>query len=43
MISQHSYFQQYLPALQQLHNMNFTKEQLLQKGFLIGQERELSN
>ncbi|MHA2960174.1 hypothetical protein [Priestia megaterium] len=42
MISQHSYFQQCLPALQQLHNMNFTKEQLLQKGFLIGQEKELS-
>ncbi|MDW4510660.1 hypothetical protein R7236_19930 [Priestia megaterium] len=42
MISQHSYFQQCLPALQQLHNMNFTKEQLLQKDFLIAQERELS-
>ncbi|TPF17564.1 hypothetical protein [Priestia megaterium] len=42
MISQPSYFQQYLPALQQLHNMNFTKEQLLQKDFLIGQENGLS-
>ncbi|PNE05163.1 hypothetical protein [Priestia megaterium] len=42
MISQHSYFQQCLPAIQQLHNMNFTKEQLLQKDFLIAQERELS-
>ncbi|MCP1446960.1 uracil-DNA glycosylase family protein [Priestia megaterium] len=42
MISQHSYFQQCLPALQQLHNMNFMKEQLLQKDFLIAQERELS-
>ncbi|MED3887674.1 hypothetical protein ABEY63_12320 [Priestia aryabhattai] len=42
MISQHSYFQQCLPALQQLHNMNFTKEQLLQKDFLIAQEHELS-
>ncbi|MFE3982449.1 MULTISPECIES: hypothetical protein [unclassified Priestia] len=42
MISQHSYFQQCLPAIQQLHNVNFTKEQLLQKDFLIAQERELS-
>lgn len=42
MISQPSYFQQYLPALQQLHNMNFTKEQLFQKDFLIRQENELS-
>ncbi|MEM5007354.1 hypothetical protein ABEP42_13660 [Priestia megaterium] len=43
MISQHSYFQQYLPAIQQLHiHTNFTKEQLLQKDFLIGQEKELS-
>ena len=42
MISQDSYFQQYLPAIQQLHNINFTKEQLLQKDFLIGQEHELS-
>lgn len=42
MISQPSYFQQYLPALQQLHNMNFTKEQLLQKDFLIRQENGLS-
>ncbi|MGG0476747.1 hypothetical protein ABE039_01955 [Priestia megaterium] len=42
MISQHSYFQQCLPALQQLHNMNFMKEQLFQKDFLIAQERELS-
>ncbi|MEI2340611.1 hypothetical protein FA002_00140 [Priestia megaterium] len=42
MISQHSYFQQCLHAIQQLHNMNFTKEQLLQKDFLIAQERELS-
>ncbi|MED3972115.1 hypothetical protein COM86_13380 [Priestia megaterium] len=42
MISQHSYFQQCLPAIQQLHNINFTKEQLLQKDFLIGQEHELS-
>ncbi|MGB3785558.1 MAG: hypothetical protein WA995_21685, partial [Priestia megaterium] len=37
-----SYFQQCLHAIQQLHNMNFTKEQLLQKDFLIAQERELS-
>lgn len=42
MISKPSYFQQYLPALQQLHNMNFTKEQLLQKDFLIRQENGLS-
>ncbi|KWU58843.1 uracil-DNA glycosylase family protein [Priestia megaterium] len=42
MISQHSYFQQCLPAIQQLHDMNFTKEQLLQKDFLIAQERELN-
>jgi len=43
MISQHSYFQQCLHALHQLHiNMNFTKEQLLQKDFLIQQENELS-
>ncbi|MED5245019.1 MULTISPECIES: hypothetical protein [Priestia] len=42
MISKHSYFQQCLPALQQLHNMNFTKEQLLQKDFLIRQENGLS-
>lgn len=42
MISQHSYFQQCLPAIQQLHDMNFTKDQLLQKDFLIAQERELS-
>ncbi|MGE7304701.1 hypothetical protein ACQKJG_12825 [Priestia megaterium] len=42
MISQHSYFQQCLPGIQQLHDMNFTKEQLLQKDFLIAQERELS-
>ncbi|MFS0901803.1 uracil-DNA glycosylase family protein [Priestia aryabhattai] len=43
MISQHSYFQQCLPAIQQLHiHTNFTKEQLLQKDFLIRQENELS-
>ncbi|MFE4122787.1 hypothetical protein [Priestia sp. YIM B13486] len=42
MISEHSYFQQCLHAIQQLHDMNFTKEQLLQKDFLIAQERELS-
>ncbi len=33
MISQHSYFQHCLPAIQQLHNINFTKEKLLQKDF----------
>ncbi|SUV07675.1 Uncharacterised protein [Priestia megaterium] len=42
MISQYSYFQQCLPAIKQLHNMNFTKVQLLQKDFLIGQENGLS-
>ncbi|MCM3770883.1 hypothetical protein M3225_10305 [Priestia aryabhattai] len=43
MISQHSYFQQCLPAIQQLYtHTNFTKEQLLQKDFLIRQENELS-
>ncbi|MDR7241950.1 uracil-DNA glycosylase family protein [Priestia megaterium] len=42
MISQHSYFQHCLPAIQQLHNINFTKEKLLQKDFLIGQEHELT-